>query len=400
MSDSTTTPAAAPIIEVEVIDVTSPDIQPLALAVAKSAVDEKSGQSVLTAYVPHYRSLCQLAGKARDLLNAPTGNTAADAKLARALRLAIKGERCSAEKVRQQLKDRVLSFSRAVDGVFDVIEAEAKPLEAKLDEIEKTEARIEAARKAELRAARESALKPYGRDGGGLPLEAMSADAFNRLLEDARLAYEARLAAEQAAWKAEQEAKAKAEEERIAAEKAERERVERERAEAKARAEAEAKERARIEAENARLRAEKEAAEREAARVRAEEQAKAKAEAERLAAIAAEEKRVAEEARAAAEARAKAEREAREAIERAEAARLAAEAKRKAAEEEAARRAAAAPDAEKLRALADRIEAMLPISLLMETDGGKKALVRCADLLSGACRVVRNEADLLDGGAK
>ncbi len=428
--------ATAPTIDLVVIDTASPDVQPLTLALTASKLDASSTQSVLQPYVPLYKAVRGLTAKAADLIANPT-TPAADAKLARTLRLALKGERCAAEKVRQNLKAHVLAFGKAVDGLYDVVEAEAEPMEAKLAEIEKAEEIAAAKRRQELRESRAQALAAYGRDVSGLPLETMTQAAFDALVDDAKVAQAARLEREAREKEAARIAAEKAEQERLAAEQAERERLEREKAEADARAKAEAEERARVEAENARLRAEKEAAEKaareaaekaeaerreaeakakaereaaeaEAARKLAEEQARlkaeadaaaaaAKAEADRLAAIAAEEKRKADEARAVAEEEARKEREAREALERAERERVAAEERRKAEEAEAARRAAVAPDAEKLRAFAETLRALqMPA---MATDAGRRAALDVGSMLDDLVSfAVRRSTELVEKG--
>lgn len=296
---------------------TEQEAQPMALVLKNEAIPQASADAVMSAYSPFYTRAKALVVKAQALIDTTSGTagiTKADAKLAKVLRIALKDERCGADKIRKGLVDQSNRYTRAVNGVNAIIELTTKTMELKLEEIEHAEEIAEQNRKAALKIARESALSAYGIDTQFIALDMMDDAAFNRLLADAKLTHETKLAA----------AAKLVEDQRIAAEKAEADRVEAARLAEIARLakeEANRIERERIEAENARLKAEKEAAdvaaevarkereaaEAEAARVLAAERAAAKVEADRLAAIAAEEKRIADEAARVARERADAE---------------------------------------------------------------------------------------------
>jgi hypothetical protein len=279
--------------------------------------------------------------------------------------------------------------------------------ETRLSDIEKAEEIRLAKERESRRVARLAELAAVGMDGAHFPLGEMLPDPYAQLLSGARLAHEAKIAAE---------AKAK-EEARMAAEKAEADRV--------AREAAELAERERIKAENARLQAEKEAAEAlaraerekaaEAARIAAAEREKIEAAARAAAEVARKEKEAAEAKAAAelkaaqekarkerelAEAKAKelqaiaaeaarVEREKRLELERAEAARVAAEKQKLADEQAVAARAAAAPDKEKLVELAKKIVACEPPA--MSTPEGKAAAVRIERAINDLVDVIRAE---------
>lgn len=242
----------------------------------------------------------------------------AEMKLARTIRLELKNVRVSADKARKALKADALLMGRAIDGVYNLLEAAIVPMERHLDEQEKFAERLAETERQATLARRTSELAPYITEGQQVPaLDAMSAEQWESYLADAKLLHEAKL-----------EAARKAEAERIAkeqAEAAERERlrIENERLrqeaaerEAKAKAEREAAEKAQREAAEkarkereaieAKAKAEREAAERELARIKAEadaaakkeREARAKLEAELAAQKAAEEKAAAAEAAA------------------------------------------------------------------------------------------------------
>jgi hypothetical protein len=253
---------------------------------------------------------------------------------ARECRLAIRRVRLAGESVRKSQKANALAYGRAVDGFYNILEADLAPVEKALQDAEDTAERAEMARKTAIESGRKAALAPFVPDVSLYAVRDMTEPAFAALLTGVRVAKEQ---AEAAA--------AKAEADRIAKEKAE------------------AAERERIRQENEALR--QEAIAREAAAKAEREAAEKKLAAERAesARVAAELKAKADAERAAAEAKAKAEREAIEAkAAKEKAAREKAEsearalrdaaAKKAADEAAAAKKAAAAPDKEKLLALA------------------------------------------------
>ena len=371
--------------EAEPVEVVAEIPAELATVVQSSGLAAESAHTLESKFAP-------LFAEAKSLVVQSQGITVTDAsqltqmKLARTVRLALRDVRVRADKERKAMKEDSLRRGKAIDGVYNVLAYLVDPVEEKLEAAEKFAERIEAERKAKLKADREEALRPFGVNTAFYDLANMPADAWNGLFAGAV-----------AADKAKKEAAAKADAERIAREKVEaeeRERVrlenerlkreafereklaqaEREQAAAEKRA---AEEKARIEREALEAAMAKQRAEAKAAAdAAAEEARKIKAEADRLAKIAAD-KAMAE--REAAEAKARAEQEAirkqaqyeREAREKAEAEakRLRdAEDARIAAEEAARKKAARAPDREKVRAFAASVRS-LPIPQASTTEG-------------------------------
>lgn len=356
----------------------------LDLVVEQSGIAPEGALALKTAFAPFFAQAEEWRVKVGEVT---------DPKIARASRLTLKRIRVEAERTRNNLKEDSLKRGKAIDGLYNVIDYIVSPLEKRLLEIETAAERAEQARKMALCAERVTQLAAYGVNGGAYPLADMAEGDFWSLLENSKLAHEARAAAA-----------AKAEADRIAAEKAA--------AEARAAKEkADAAERERLRQENEARRIENERLQKEAA---AREEA-ARVEAARVAKAAKEAADRARRAREEVEAKAKAEREAAEAAAKVERERLAeiarvervarekleAEAKavrdreaaRQAKEAEEAARAAAAPDKEKLRVFAELILAIeLPE---MTTTKGRAALAAINEEVIALAAFIRTKGGAL-----
>jgi len=224
----------------------------------------------------------------------------AEMKLARTIRLELKAVRVSADKARKALKADALLMGRAIDGVYNLLEAAIVPMERHLDEQEKFAERLAEAERMRLKAEREAILAPFLGEGQPVAaLEMMSGEAWDRYLADARLLHSAKIEQAQRAEAeriaAEQAAAAERERQRIELERLRKEAVEREaaakaerEAAEKAQREAAAKAKAERDALEAAAKAEREAAEKELARIKAEAEASAKKEREARAKVEAE----------------------------------------------------------------------------------------------------------------
>jgi hypothetical protein len=240
----------------------------------------------------------------------------AEMRKARDIRLSIKNKRLEARDIvkdeREKLKNAMADFTlqdKLWLKSFQMLEAVCDNLEGKCEEKEKFAERYEAEQKQLKYEDRVKKLHPLGTDPSIYNLADMEDEVFEKLLENEKLAQEARIKAEE-----------EAERQRIAELKAEKERQEA------------------IAKENAELKKQADAREKELAKERAEQQK----------AIDAERK-----AREVVEAKAKAEKEAREAKEAQEKAQ--ADALKKAQEDEAKKKLLA-PDKEKLMELANLID--------------------------------------------
>lgn len=339
------------------------DENELAVAAQRAGLELDRAKPLLDAFQPAFAEARGLIAESLKI-KVTDATQVTEIKASRSLRLKLKNVRVAAEKLRKDLKEDALRQGRAIDGLANVLKYLIEPAEARLLEQEQFAERIEAERKAKLKAARTELLAPFGVDPAFYSLDEMPEATFAQLLESSRLAHEAKLEAARKAEEARIEAeRKKAEEEaRIRAEnaklKAEQERMERERAEADRKAKAE------LAAAEAKAKAEREAAE-----------AKARAEREK------------------AEAEARKEREAREKAEAELAERKRAEERERAEAQAAVKRAAKAPDREKLRAFATSLRSLsLPTPATPE---GKEAVAKVTSWVDYLAQKIELEAQSL-----
>lgn len=329
-------------MDTQTLEIVEPVEAQLVEYAGKTGLEQTSTTPLVAAFRPVFiesrKVLAESIGVAESVKDA---TCVSEISQARKCRLAIRKVRIAGEKVRKDQKATALAYGKAVDGFYNILEADLAPVEKALQDAEDTAERAEVARKDGIEHGRKAALAPFVSDVTLYAVRDMAEPAFQALLIGVKTAKEQ---AEAAAKKAEAD--------RIEAEKAR------------------LAEEARIKAENERLRQEaaaleeanrqerlKEQALREVARQKAEADAKAAADVARKEREAIEAKARIEKAEA--EAKAKKEREAAEAIaarerearQKAEAelqAQRDADAKKAAAEVLAKRKAESAGDAEKI----------------------------------------------------
>ncbi len=320
----------------------------LAKITEQNQLPAERASALSAAYGPLFVEAGPIVAAAR-AINVTDATQVSEIKKARASRLALKDLRVRADKARKALKEDSLRFGRAIDGAYNVFVLEIEPLETRLMEMEQFAERKEAERKAALKSSREELLRPFGVDTTFYQLGDMPEPTFAQLLESSKLAHQARI-----------DAAAKVEADRLARIEAERAEQERVRAEnARLKAEAEAAEKA-AQAERERVAAEARAAEAKAKAEREAIEAQARADREKAAAElrAAEDK--ARKEREAAALKLRQEQEARERIEAQQRAEKAAAEKKAAAEAQAKAKAERAPDLTKVRAVATALRGITP----------------------------------------
>lgn len=268
--------------------------------VEQTGLEKTKSEVILDSFTGFFKQAKEWESKAKGLVVTDEKQTDL-MKQAREGRLALKEIRVNAEKARKELKEQSLREGKAIDGIANVIKALVVPIEEHLEKQEKFAEIIEEERKEKTNQERVAKLTPYvGEEVGMYNLKEMSPEAFEKLLDTHRKAFEAQKKAEE-----------EVEKERIEKEKAEREEQERIRKEnetlkkeAEARERKEAEERKKREAEmkkieeqrkkeaeeKAKLEAElqKKKEEEERARQQAEEEARKKEETERQAKLAPE----------------------------------------------------------------------------------------------------------------
>lgn len=271
----------------------------LAVVISETAVDTEIQQMLVERFTPFLEQAAEWKEIAESLVVTDISQVR-EMKMAREARLALREIRIAADKTRKELKEDSLRYGRAVQGVYNVIEAVISPIEKHLEEQEKFKELYELRQREALRLEREELVKDYREYViSNINLGEITEEDFTRMLTGAKLQKQA---AEQAAIKAEEERaarlKAEAEEreilrienERLRAEAEERERerkAELDRLEAEQRKSNIAAAKAKLEAEK-KAEAERKEKERLQAELRAKEEAEARAEEERQAAIEAE----------------------------------------------------------------------------------------------------------------
>lgn len=298
----------------------------LALIVAETGLEKETANMIVARFVQFMEQIAEWETKAKALVVTDVAQIE-EMKQAREARLILKNIRVDADKVRKELKEDSLRYGRAVQSVYNAIESRITPIEDHLMNQEKFAEFEERKRLNALRAVRQEELGGYQEYVPlSLDLATLAEEEYVKFREMVRAQH-----AEVLRQKFEAEQKRK-EADEIAE-----------------------KERQRLAAENAAL-IEKQkkimAAQREAARIADEKLA--------------EERRIAAAELAKEREAARIEREKAEALRREEEARIAKVKAEEAARKRAEARAARAPDAAKLQALANEIDAMVVPSMKSE----------------------------------
>ncbi|MEI8111135.1 MAG: hypothetical protein WCH59_09115 [Chitinophagia bacterium] len=256
----------------------------LSLVVSETAVDTEIQQMLIERFTPFLEQASEWKQRAESLVVTDIIQVR-EMKMAREARLALREIRLAADKTRKELKEDSLRYGRAVQGVYNVIEAVISPIEKHLEEQEKFKELYELKQREALRLEREELVKDYREYViSNINLGEITEEDFTRMLNGAKLQKQA---AEQAAIKAEEERQA-----RMKAEAEERERLRIENEKLKAQAEERERER---KAELDRLEAEQRKANIAAAKAQLEAALKAAAERKERERLEAELKRKQEE---------------------------------------------------------------------------------------------------------
>lgn len=267
--------------------------QSLEIVVAQSGLVPTEADALKLSFSPMFDTANQWAARV-ETLTVTDVSQVREMKLARESRLALKEIRCNAERKRKELNESSQRRTKAVNGIYNVLEYLIVPLEDKLMAMEQFAERKESARLDEQMTQRKLALAHYGPvllDDASI--RNMAEEAFQVMLQGAELIAAAKVAAEmkalaeqkerEAAAQAERE-RVRVENERLKAEAAEKEAAlakEREAVEA-ARREAEAKAKAALKAQQDKARKEREAAMAKAREEQAARDAAAQVERQRL----------------------------------------------------------------------------------------------------------------------
>lgn len=214
------------------------------VVVQQTGLQADTAKNLQDSFAPLFRNARGILEKSR-AITVTDASQKLEIKLARECRLALRSIRVEGDKTRKALKEDSLRRGKAIDGFYNILLHLTEAEEARLDEQEKFVERQEAARKAQLKLDREKALQPFGVDTAFMSLGEMSDEAFAQLLDNSRIAHEAK----QAELRRVEEERIRLENERLKEAARIREENERLRREAAEREEAATKERERIKAE-------------------------------------------------------------------------------------------------------------------------------------------------------
>lgn len=243
------------------------DNQLLVITNQAGLAEEKSKQ-LLSSFGNLFNDARQTVKFAKDIVVTDISQVE-EMRKARETRLELKNIRVQVEKTRKQLKEQAVRENKAIDGISNVIKALIVPAEEYLENQEKFAERLETERKAKVEAERISQLSKFveGAENYSLHPDLMSQETFSKLLENSKLASEARKKAEE---EAEKERLAKIEADRV-----EQERIRQENIKLKAEADKREKE---LAIEREKIAKENKARETKLAKERAEQQKKLEAE--------------------------------------------------------------------------------------------------------------------------
>lgn len=227
-------------------------------------IEKKEAEQIQSVFVPMLEKMTELENQYNEIIKqSPSKEVCAQA---RSLRLELVSVRSSTKEIHKKAKAYYLAGGRLVDAWKNAQEFAALEKEETLEKIEKHFELIEAAKLEKIRQERVAALSEFVSDVSCYDLKSMTENGFAQLLENSKLAFQAR-----------KDAEAKAEADRIEQQKKD------------------AEEREQMRIENEKLKKEAEARELEQEKERkkqnkilAEAQAKAKKEAEARAKLEAE----------------------------------------------------------------------------------------------------------------
>jgi hypothetical protein len=166
----------------------------------KSGIELTKAQTYAMKFAPYMEKVNEIMESASKINK--TNPTAEDAKLARKYRLELVPNRTSAEKLKDAEKANLLIETNLIQSLFNVVKNTSQLTENELMEVEKFQERIEAERKAKLKAEREAELQQYCENVYHFPLGEMTAEAYEQLLNGQKLAHAAKIEAERKAEEA------------------------------------------------------------------------------------------------------------------------------------------------------------------------------------------------------
>lgn len=180
----------------------------------KSGIEMTKAEAHVSAFHPALKKLSELS---RPLATLDKENpTAEHARIARENRLKIVKVRTGSESVKDERKKLLLIEGNLIQDAYNLVKSGCILTESEYEEIEKHQERVEAQKRAELKANRIALLAPFETDTEFLPLDIMDEEKFQALLAREKESFEAVQAKRIQDEKDRIEAERKAEEARLA----------------------------------------------------------------------------------------------------------------------------------------------------------------------------------------
>lgn len=177
------------------------DQNQLITVVQQSGLDESKTENLLAKFGGYFQEAKEIKQEAKKI-NVTSIDDVEGMSQARELRLRLQRVRTrGVEETRKALKEQSLREGRAIDGISNVIKALIAPVEEHLMAQEKFAERIKAEADSKKEAERHAKLSKYVDEPDIYKLhpDDLNDDAFEKLLDNARIAYEAKKKAEEQA---------------------------------------------------------------------------------------------------------------------------------------------------------------------------------------------------------
>lgn len=178
------------------------DTKQLQVIAQESGLEPSKTEVLLSKFGSYFSEAKEIAQGAKDIVVTDETDITTMA-IAKEKRLDLKRIRVEAEKTRKELKEQSLREGRAIDGIANVIKALIVPVEEHLEAQEKFAERLIAQREADTERNRFNELGKYVDDASVYSLHPknLSDEAFEKLLENSKFAFEAKKKAEEQAEK-------------------------------------------------------------------------------------------------------------------------------------------------------------------------------------------------------
>lgn len=165
----------------------------MVLVIKESGIEKTQSETILTKFQTFFEQASEWEIKAKGLV-VKDETEIEKMEQSREARLALKKIRVDAEKVRKELKEDGLRVGRAIDGVYNVIEALIVPIEKHLENQEKFIENIAKEKAQKIKTERTEKMLQYVDDVSVYNFDNMSDEIFENLLKSTKVAWDTKQA--------------------------------------------------------------------------------------------------------------------------------------------------------------------------------------------------------------